>query len=73
MKEFGENIISLSSYPIQQMEVVLTISIEQRMTGVYSFREGYTMKPSERIYFFLHIVVGRECFDLVQLRNLECM
>lgn len=63
-KEFWEKIIS--------RKVMLTISIEQRLIGVYSLR-GEEQKESNRENLVLHIVVGREYIDLVQWRNLECM
>jgi len=63
-KELWEKIIS--------RKVMLTISIEQRMIGVYSLRGG-EQKESKRENLDLHIVVGREYIDLVQWRNLECM
>jgi len=44
---------------------MLTISIEQRMIGVYSLRGG-EQKESKRENLVLHIVVGREYIDLVQ-------
>lgn len=44
---------------------MLTISIEQRMIGVYSLRGG-EQKESKCENLVLHIVVGREYIDLVQ-------